>query len=611
MKQPLLKYRSLIAYLLVILPGLLYFQISYGQQLIISKTGPSSGNPGDLVSYTINYLNNSGGNLTNVVIKDTLPTQFTFVSQSSSPAITYLGISNNILTWGIASLGKGGSGSITVTGRFGLLGSVSYPLYDPSAYYVASGCTSNPNNLVNHASMSAQGFSVVSTSVTSNVYQCCGSSISPAVQNGAVKKFTGDIIKYTYTITNTGNIYDKYNLTSSQTGDPMTAAFLDMTNNPITVTPWIAPGGIYQFQLQLTVQSGAPNVTNETTIIATSVVCNTSSTASAITFEYNGNNPPPPNSNDLIISKFATPSSVIEPNTVTYTISVLNNVTSGNKSATNVYITDQLPASTTVVAGSANPAATIVGKTVTWNVGTIASNGLFTCTIQVTTSCTSVPSIVNQAYVTSSPVDADTSNNHVTVTTLVTDNVAPIASCKNVTLALDATGNATLAASQVDNGSSDNCGTISLSVSPNTFNCTKVGNNTVTLTVTDASGNMATCTAVVTVISTTSPAITTQPSNVTICAGSNASFSVAATGTGLTYQWQVNTGSGFVNITNGAPYSGATTATLSITGATPGMNGYSYRCVVSGTCPAGSAATSNSATLIINPLPITSLIYHY
>ena len=72
-------------------------------------------------------------------------------------------------------------------------------------------------------------------------------------------------------------------------------------------------------------------------------------------------------------------------------------------------------------------------------------------------------------------------------------------------------------------------------------------------------------------------AITSQPSNAQLCSGSNTNFSVTATGTGLIYQWQVNTGSGFGNVANGAvpgitgaAYAGATTATLTITGATTG-----------------------------------------
>jgi uncharacterized repeat protein (TIGR01451 family) len=91
--------------------------------------------------------------------------------------------------------------------------------------------------------------------------------------------------------------------------------------------------------------------------------------------------------------------------------------------------------------------------------------------------------------------------------------------------------------------------------------------------------------------------ITGQPANVTTCAGNNTSYTVAASGTSVTYQWQVNTGSGFVNVPAAAPYSGGTTATLSITGVTIGMNGYLYRCVISSSCAA--AINSNTASLSV------------
>ncbi|MEJ0083206.1 MAG: hypothetical protein WDM78_20165 [Puia sp.] len=68
----------------------------------------------------------------------------------------------------------------------------------------------------------------------------------------------------------------------------------------------------------------------------------------------------------------------------------------------------------------------------------------------------------------------------------------------------------------------------------------------------------------ITISVTDIPAIATQPANPTSCTNGSTSISVAATGVGLTYQWQVNTGSGFANVTNVSPYSGATSATLLI-----------------------------------------------
>ena len=66
-----------------------------------------------------------------------------------------------------------------------------------------------------------------------------------------------------------------------------------------------------------------------------------------------------------------------------------------------------------------------------------------------------------------------------------------------------------------------------------------------------------------------SAAITTQPVPTSVCAGANATFTVAATGFApLTYQWQVSTtgtGGPFTNI-------GTNSATLTLTGVTAVMN---------------------------------------
>ena len=51
---------------------------------------------------------------------------------------------------------------------------------------------------------------------------------------------------------------------------------------------------------------------------------------------------------------------------------------------------------------------------------------------------------------------------------------------------------------------------------------------------------------------------------------------------GATYQWQVDTGSGFTNLSNSAPYSGTGTSALTITSAPSSIYGYKYRCVVNG-----------------------------
>ncbi len=88
--------------------------------------------------------------------------------------------------------------------------------------------------------------------------------------------------------------------------------------------------------------------------------------------------------------------------------------------------------------------------------------------------------------------------------------------------------------------------------------------------------------------------ITSEPENLNMTGTLDGSFYLTATGTGLTYQWQENQSSDFVNITNGGVYSGATTNTLSISNGT-GMDGYTYKCMVTGNgC---SAISSDTVTL--------------
>jgi len=86
-----------------------------------------------------------------------------------------------------------------------------------------------------------------------------------------------------------------------------------------------------------------------------------------------------------------------------------------------------------------------------------------------------------------------------TSTITVEDNINPTAICQNLTVQLDASYAASITAAQVDNGSFDNCAISSITVSQTDFDCTHVGPNTVTLTVTDVNGKVSTCSATITV----------------------------------------------------------------------------------------------------------------
>ena len=99
----------------------------------------------------------------------------------------------------------------------------------------------------------------------------------------------------------------------------------------------------------------------------------------------------------------------------------------------------------------------------------------------------------------------------------------------------------------------------------------------------------------------TAAAITTNPTNQTGCAGTTVNMNVVASGTGLSYQWQLSTDGGVTY----NPVSGATSSTLTLTGISTSMNSNKYRAVV--TSASCNSVTSSAATLSVNALPTVSI----
>lgn len=91
--------------------------------------------------------------------------------------------------------------------------------------------------------------------------------------------------------------------------------------------------------------------------------------------------------------------------------------------------------------------------------------------------------------------------------------------------------------------------------------------------------------------------ITAQPTNQTVAIGNPPTFTVITTGSGLSYQWQVDMGGGFANVTDG---SGADTDAYITSNTTLAMNGYKYRVIVTGTC--GTITSDGNATLTVSEI---------
>ncbi len=164
------------------------------------------------------------------------------------------------------------------------------------------------------------------------------------------------------------------------------------------------------------------------------------------------------------------------------------------------------------------------------------------------------------------------------------DVTAPTAICKNITVALDPTGNVTITPADIDNGSSDACGIDNLAISQSSFTCADIGPNQVTLTVTDNAGNQSTCTATVTV----APAAIIVTGQTTVCAGGTVTMNANQ---GDSYQWYKDgvAISGATNQTYGATSTGAYTVAVTNAGG------------CSGTSDPTNVVVNNNPTVNVSP----------
>jgi|GEM_PF-2071340 len=115
---------------------------------------------------------------------------------------------------------------------------------------------------------------------------------------------------------------------------------------------------------------------------------------------------------------------------------------------------------------------------------------------------------LGETTVTWAVTDNAGNTNSCSFTVTVEDNIAPVAVCvDSFTVELDENGQATITAEDIDNGSFDSCGDVSLEISQSSFDCSDIGENAIILTVTDSHGNTSSCTTTVTVEDNIAPEI--------------------------------------------------------------------------------------------------------
>ena len=177
-----------------------------------------------------------------------------------------------------------------------------------------------------------------------------------------------------------------------------------------------------------------------------------------------------------------------------------------------------------------------------------------------------------------------------------TDTVDPTMLCQNVTLPLGGTGSVTVTTADIDNGSTDNCGSLTLSITgQTTFTCADIGTPvTVSLNGDDGNGNITSCSATVTVTGsvTSTPAqlLSNLPSGTSVCAGTQITFTAGPTGA-TSYEFFVN------NVSQGAA------STNPVFSSTTLVNGDVVTAAVIDASSCGSASVS--PPIVVGVLTIT------
>jgi hypothetical protein len=191
--------------------------------------------------------------------------------------------------------------------------------------------------------------------------------------------------------------------------------------------------------------------------------------------------------------------------------------------------------------------------------------------------------------------DADGNTESGTAIVTVLDSTKPVVRTRNLTLCLDANGNANITPAMIENGSTDNCSIVSYSLSQTSFNNSHVGVNTVTLSVRDASGNIGTATATVTINAL--PVVYTVTGGGAYCQGSEGvAVGLSNSQAGITYNLYNSNGN-------------VTTVTGTGSAINFGVQTVAGTYTVYATNPAGGCGNymSGSVSVTINTVPVITI----
>ncbi|MEN8927413.1 MAG: gliding motility-associated C-terminal domain-containing protein [Flavobacteriales bacterium] len=138
-----------------------------------------------------------------------------------------------------------------------------------------------------------------------------------------------------------------------------------------------------------------------------------------------------------------------------------------------------------------------------FNINTIYSSVIEACLVDsIWINKDSADCSVDSVNITIYAKDNSGSIGQCQATAYITDNTRPVAICKPSIVFIAPNGVVGIDSSYLDNGSYDNCEIITITLSRDSFDCTHVGPNMITMIVTDKNGLQDSCSALVTVLDT-------------------------------------------------------------------------------------------------------------
>jgi uncharacterized repeat protein (TIGR01451 family) len=371
--------------------------------LALTKTvSNATPNVGDTISYTVTALDGGPDAATNVTVQDSLPAGVSFVSATPSQGTYSSGV------WTIGTVVPGTPQTLTI------VATVTSPNPGANTASISHADQFDPNtaNNSNTASVNPQQADLALVK-----------SVSDATPN------VGDTITFTATLLDGGPA----SATNVEVADLLPAGLTFVSATPSQGT-YNSATGVWTVG---TVTTSAPQTLQMTaTVVSPSAQTNTASIAHADQADPNsGNNSDgstaAPQQADLALAKNVSDATPNVGDTITFTVTLLDG---GPASATNVEVTDLLPAGLSFVSATPSQGSYNAG-TGLWSVGTVTTS--VAQTLQMTATVVSPSALANTASIShTDQFDPNTANNSASATE--TPQQADLALAKTVS---DATPN--------------------------------------------------------------------------------------------------------------------------------------------------------------------------